>query len=307
MKKLFFLTITALSLCISTLAQNESSSDSLISTPHILAPKGAFAQTVLMPGDPLRAKFIAETFLEDAKLVTSVRNMLGYTGTYKGVPVSVMGSGMGMPSIGIYSWELYTLFGVENIIRVGSAGSYKENLEVMDVALAESAISESTYAHTQNGETSKTLMPSQTLNDAIRQKASQLGIDLKVCKVHSCDVFYTQEPWQDIAKRTGADCVEMESFALFHNAAVLGKRAACLLTISNSFVSQKELTSEQRERSFSEMIQLALETAISNTATGTTEISAPNNAKSIGKYAEDNQVVIYKDGNKYNTAGVIKK
>lgn len=236
-----------------------------MATPHISAPDGAFAKTLLMPGDPLRAKFIAETFLTEPTLVTSVRNVLGYTGTYKGVPVSVMASGMGMPSIGIYSWELYKFYGVENIIRIGSAGSYREWLGVMDVTLAESAVSESSFALVQGGETSHCLKPSDTLNAAIQKKAEELGIELKMSVVHSSDVFYSepsQDTWQDIAKRTGSDCVEMESFALFHNARQLGKHAACLLTISDSFVNHVELTAEQRQNSFTEMMRLALETAI---------------------------------------------
>ncbi len=236
-----------------------------MATPHISAPDGAFAKTLLMPGDPLRAKFIAETFLTEPTLVTSVRNVLGYTGTYKGVPVSVMASGMGMPSIGIYSWELYKFYGVENIIRIGSAGSYREWLGVMDVTLAESAVSESSFALVQGGETSHCLKPSNTLNAAIQKKAEELGIELKMSVVHSSDVFYSepsQGTWQDIAKRTGSDCVEMESFALFHNAHQLGKHAACLLTISDSFVNHVELTAEQRQNSFTEMMRLALETAI---------------------------------------------
>ena len=236
-----------------------------MATPHISAPDGAFAKTLLMPGDPLRAKFIAETFLTEPTLVTSVRNVLGYTGTYKGVPVSVMASGMGMPSIGIYSWELYKFYGVENIIRIGSAGSYREWLGVMDVTLAESAVSESSFALVQGGETSHCLKPSDTLNTAIQKKAEELGIELKMSVVHSSDVFYSepsQGTWQDIAKRTGSDCVEMESFALFHNAHQLGKHAACLLTISDSFVNHVELTAEQRQNSFTEMMRLALETAI---------------------------------------------
>ncbi len=236
-----------------------------MATPHISAPDGAFAKTLLMPGDPLRAKFIAETFLTAPTLVTSVRNVLGYTGTYKGVPVSVMASGMGMPSIGIYSWELYKFYGVENIIRIGSAGSYREWLGVMDVTLAESAVSESSFALVQGGETSHCLKPSNTLNAALKRKAKELGIELKMSVVHSSDVFYSepsQGTWQDIAKRTGSDCVEMESFALFHNAHQLGKHAACLLTISDSFVNHVELTAEQRQNSFTEMMRLALETAI---------------------------------------------
>ncbi|MBO4673428.1 MAG: purine-nucleoside phosphorylase [Bacteroidaceae bacterium] len=236
-----------------------------MATPHISAPDGAFAKTVLMPGDPLRAKFIADTFLTDAKLVTDVRNVLGYTGTYRDVPVSVMASGMGMPSIGIYSYELYKFYGVENIIRIGSAGSYRDWLKVMDVTLAERAVSESTFAKVQGGVTANSLHPSEELNELIRQKAEDLNIGLKMSVVHSSDVFYSdpsQGTWEDIAERTDTDCVEMESFALFHNANMLGKRAACLLTISDSFVSHVELTSEQRQNSFTEMMKLALETAI---------------------------------------------
>ena len=237
-----------------------------MATPHISASKGDFAKTVLMPGDPLRAKFIAETFLEDVRLVTSVRNVLGYTGKYKGTSVSVMASGMGMPSIGIYSYELYSFYDVENIIRIGSAGSYRPWLNVMDVTLAESAVSDSSYARIQGGCTDRSIKPSKEINDLIMEKAKELGINCKPSIVHSSDVFYgdpSQGSWQDIAEHTGGDCVEMESFALFHNANMLGKRAACLLTISDSFVSHVELTSEERQNSFKEMMILALETAIS--------------------------------------------
>ncbi|MBR1474980.1 MAG: purine-nucleoside phosphorylase [Muribaculaceae bacterium] len=236
-----------------------------MATPHNNAPDGAFAKTVLMPGDPLRAKFIAETFLEDVKLVTSVRNCLGFTGKYKGVPVSVMASGMGMPSIGIYSHELYSFYGVENIIRVGSAGSYTDRLAVQDVVLADSCYSESSYALVHNGVTDKVLYPSEEVNRVIWQTAEELGITLQTGEVHSSDVFYSgpnAETWQSIRERTSVDCVEMESFALFHNANVLGKRAACLLTISDSFISHVELTAEERQNSFRTMMTLALESAI---------------------------------------------
>ncbi len=237
-----------------------------MATPHISAPDGAFAKTVLMPGDPLRAKFIAETFLDNPQLVTSVRNVYGYTGTYKGKPVSVMASGMGMPSIGIYSFELYKFYDVENIIRIGSAGSYRGWLNVMDITVAEKCVSGSTYAEIQGGVKAHEMLPSAEVNAVIQQKAKELGIDLKPSVVHSSDVFYgdpSQGTWQDIAERTGSDCVEMESFALFHNANMLGKRAACLLTISDSFVTKQELSAEERQNSFSEMMRLALETAIS--------------------------------------------
>ncbi len=234
-------------------------------TPHNSANPGDFAKTVLMPGDPLRAKYVAENFLEDAKLVTSVRNVLGFTGTYKGVPVSVMASGMGMPSIGIYSYELFTQYGVGNIIRIGSAGSYSEELNVLDVCLAESAFSDSSYAYVQNGCEEHVLYPSPKINKLAMKKAKELGINCKMAKVHSSDVFYTDPKmgtWQELRERTGSDCVEMESFALFHNANALGKGAACLLTISDSFVTKQELSSEDRQNAFAEMMKLALETAI---------------------------------------------
>ncbi len=236
-----------------------------MSTPHINAPVGAFAKTILMPGDPLRAKYIAENFLEKPELVTSVRNVLGFTGTYKGEPVSVMASGMGMPSIGIYSHELYKFYGVENIIRIGSAGSYSEKLNVGDVVLANSAYSSSSYAQVHNGETSHELFPSKHINQVIIEKAKALAIACTPCKVHSSDVFYggpNSEKWQDVRERTGVDCVEMESFALFHNANVLGKGAACLLTISDSLVDFTAMSAEERQTSFRTMMHLALEAAI---------------------------------------------
>lgn len=233
-----------------------------MATPHISAPEGAFAKTVLMPGDPLRAKFIAETFLTDPQVVTSVRNVYGYTGLYKGERVSVMASGMGIPSIGIYSHELYTEYGVENIIRIGSAGSYVDHLDVMDVVLAKAAYSDSSYARVLSGYRRKTIKPSPIINAMVEKKAKELNIPIKEVVVHSSDVFYGQEPWQEIAARTGSECVEMESFGLFHNARILGKQAACLLTISDSFTDKEELSAEARQTSFRTMMTLALETAI---------------------------------------------
>lgn len=232
-----------------------------MSTPHNAAVKGDFAKTVLMPGDPLRAKFIAETFLEDPKLVTSVRGMLGYTGTYKGKPVSVMGSGMGMPSIGIYSWELFTQYDVDNIIRIGSAGSYSEDAKVFDVVMATSAYSESSFAKTQNGFEGDMTYPSKELNDKLQASADKLGMKLIKGVIHSSDVFYrSAEPdyWEKLREEKGCIAVEMESFALFHNAKATGKNAACLLTISDSFCSHEETTPEQRQTSFTNMMEIAL-------------------------------------------------
>ena len=236
-----------------------------MSTPHINAADGAFAKTILMPGDPLRAKFISDNFLEDSQLVTSVRNVLGFTGTYNGKPVSVMASGMGMPSIGIYSYELFQFYGVENIIRIGSAGSYSSDLKVGDVVLANAAYSTSSYAQVHNGETSHELLPSKHMNEIILSKAQELDIKCTTCKVYSSDVFYggpESEPWQKLRERTGVDCVEMESFALFQNAKVMGKGAACLLTISDSLVDFTAMNAEERQTSFRTMMKLALEAAI---------------------------------------------
>ena len=235
-----------------------------MSTPHNRAEKGQIAKTVLMPGDPLRAKFIAEHFLEGAVLVNDVRGMLGYTGSYGGRQISVMGSGMGMPSIGIYSYELYSQYGVENIIRIGSAGSYTPKAKLFDVVLATGAYSESSYARTQSGFEGDVTRPSEELNQALRASARRLGVPLIEGMIHSSDVFYretgNEHPlyWEKLRDEKGCLAVEMESFALFHNAARLGRRAACLLTISDSFVSPEITTAQQREKSFTQMMEVAL-------------------------------------------------
>ena len=235
-----------------------------MSTPHIAAEMGDFAKTVLMPGDPLRAQFIAETFLQDVRQVTAVRGMLGFTGSYEGRPISVMGSGMGMPSIGIYSYELYKFYGVENIVRIGSAGSYTDKARLFDVVLAAGAVSESSYARTQSGFEGHITFPSRELNEKLRASAEKLGIRLIEGNIHSSDVFYRQPSdakptyWEKLRDEQGCLCVEMESFALFANAQVLGKQAACLLTISDSFVSPELTTAEQRQKSFTDMMKVAL-------------------------------------------------
>ena len=235
-----------------------------MSTPHIAAEMGDFAKTVLMPGDPLRAQFIAETFLQDVRQVTGVRGMLGFTGTYEGRPISVMGSGMGMPSIGIYSYELFKFYGVENIVRIGSAGSYTDKAKLFDVVLAAGAVSESSYARTQSGFEGHITFPSRELNEKLRASAQKLSIPLIEGNIHSSDVFYRQPSdakptyWEKLRDEQGCVCVEMESFALFANAQVLGKHAACLLTISDSFVSPEATTAEQRQKSFTNMMKVAL-------------------------------------------------
>ncbi len=236
-----------------------------MATPHNQAQKGEIAKNVLMPGDPLRAKFIAETFLENAKLVNQVRNAFAYTGTYKGKEVTVMASGMGMPSIGIYSYELFSQYDVEQIIRVGSAGAYAEDLKLKDVVLADSAWSESSFARTQNGYEKDITLPNKELNEKILKAAEELHIPVKTARIHSSDVFYCEDnvdDYKEINRKHQCACVEMESFALFHNANVLGKKAACLLTISDSFTTGEKTTAEERQTSFTDMMKVALEASI---------------------------------------------
>ena len=229
-------------------------------TPHNEANKGDIAKTVLMPGDPLRAKYIAENFLEDYKLVNSVRNIYAYTGTYKGKKVTVMASGMGMPSIGIYSYELYKFYDVDTIIRVGSAGAYTDKLNLYDIVLADGAYSESSFAKNQNGEERNILHGSEELNNHIKETAKRLGITVHFENIHSSDIFYKEKDnFRELNEKYGCACVEMESFALFHNANVLGKKAACILTISDNLVTHEETTAEERQNSFRQMMELALE------------------------------------------------
>lgn len=236
-----------------------------MSTPHNQAGKGDIAKKVLMPGDPLRAKFIAETFLEDWRLVNEVRGMLAYTGSYKGQEVTVMASGMGMPSMGIYSYELFSQYDVDSIIRIGSAGAYVDDLKLYDVVLADSAWSESSFARTQNGYEKDITFPSEKLNQMILDTAGQLNIPVKLARVHSSDVFYCEsnvDDFQEIQKKHQCACVEMESFALFHNASVWKRHAACLLTISDSFTSNEKATVEERQKSFTNMMKVALEACV---------------------------------------------
>ncbi len=234
-----------------------------MATPHNSAEKGQIAKTVLMPGDPQRAKFIAESFLENVELVNDVRGIGGYTGTFKGKPVTVMASGMGIPSIGIYSYELFKFYDVENIIRIGSAGSYVEDFHIYDLVLADSAYSESSFAKTQCGYEEDVTYPSEELNQVIKETAEELGIEIREGRVHSSDVFYRES--SDYQKTVVGEkkcvAVEMESFGLFSNAKVLGKRAACILTISDSFVTHEETTHEERRLRFVKMMEVALNTA----------------------------------------------
>ena len=236
-----------------------------IPTPHIeLSDKEQVAKTVLMPGDPLRAKFIAETYLTDVVKFNNVRNMFGYTGTYKGKRVSVMGSGMGMPSIGIYSYELFNFYDVDTIIRIGSAGSYTKEADIYDVVLVEDAFSESSYASVAFGYKENILEASKATCDKLEEAAKKLNYPIIKGRCHSSDVFYRKigNVLTDVAKKYHCTAVEMESFALFANAKYSGKNAACLLTISDSFVNDKVTTAKERQESFNKMMEIALEAAI---------------------------------------------
>ncbi len=231
-------------------------------TPHNEAQKGEIAKTVIMPGDPMRAKFIAETYLQDAKLVNQVRGMYAYTGTYKGKEITVMASGMGMPSIGIYSYELYQFYDVENIIRVGSAGSYDINLPVYDLLLVENSYSDSSFARVQNNSTYDVVPSSEQLNQLIIKTAKEKNQKITVGTTYSTDVFYRQEQSNEQIQSHHCLACEMETFALFHTAKMLHKQATCILTISDHFVTGEETTAQERETGFKKMIELALDTTL---------------------------------------------
>ena len=236
----------------------------MIPTPHIeVKDANKIAKTVLMPGDPLRAKYIADTFLENVEQFNGVRGMLGFTGTYKGRRISVMGSGMGMPSIGIYSYELFKFYGVEQIVRIGSAGAYSPELNLYDVVVVKEAYSESSFAYTQGKEKREVIPSNQELSEKIMDIAKDLNIKTHYERIHSSDVFYREGESivKDMYENKKCVCVEMESFALFHNANVLGKKAACILTISDSLVTHEVTTSEERQNAFTQMMRIALELA----------------------------------------------
>lgn len=234
-----------------------------MATPHNQASEGAFGKTVLMPGDPLRAKFIAENFLQDVVQVNSVRNMFGYTGTYKGKKVSVMGSGMGMPSIGIYAHELYAFYGVERIIRVGTCGAYSPDCKVFDVILAQGACTNSAWAHQYAlPGTFSAISDFGMLKNAYEITESK-KMNVHVGNILSSDIFYNDQPevWKKWAKM-GCLGVEMESYALYSTAAYLHKKALCILTVSDSFITHEETTPQQRQTSFKDMMEIALEVAV---------------------------------------------
>lgn len=232
-------------------------------TPHNGAIEGDIAKTVLMPGDPLRAKFIADTYLEDVRCFNTVRNMLGYTGTYQGVPVSVMGGGMGMPSIGIYSYELFNFYGVESIIRVGSAGGIADEVKGRDVVAGMGACTNSNYAHQyQLPGTYAPIASFDLLERAVAAGRDQ-GVELKVGNVLSSDTFYDDNDQATVSwQKMGVLAVEMEAAALYMNAARANKKALCLLTISDLPLKGESLSAEERQTSFTQMMEIALAVAI---------------------------------------------
>lgn len=233
---------------------------------HINAEVGSIAKIVLMPGDPLRAKYIADNFLENAKEVCNLRNMLGFTGTYKGVKVSVIGSGMGMPSMGIYAWELYHYFKVEKIIRIGTCGVVSPEVLVPELILASSAYSESNFAYTFDNYEGHITYPSKNLNNSIIEAAKELGYKLHIGDVTTMDVFGPFIDYDRVLNRMPNNLnvigEEMEAFALFHIAKHFNKEASCILTAVDSKYSDVVLSGEERQNSLNEMITLGLEAII---------------------------------------------
>ena len=233
-----------------------------IPTAHNNAKANDFAKTVLMPGDPLRAKYIAETYLENPRHVTAVRNMFGYTGTYKGKEISVMGGGMGMPSIGIYSYELFNFYGVDQIIRIGSAGALQDHIKVMDVVIGMGACTDSNYAYQYGLQgTFAPIADYELMNKAI-ETAKRQGTNVVVGNVVSSDVFYNADPTvNDRWRSMGVLAVEMEAAALYMNAAKAKKKALCMLTISDHIYTGEALCAEDRQLGFGKMMEIALELA----------------------------------------------
>ena len=233
-----------------------------MSTPHLQGDPGDYAKTVLMPGDPLRAQFIAETFLSDVKQVNAVRGMLGFTGTYKGVPVSVQGSGMGCPSMGIYSYELFHFFGVERIIRVGTTGSIHENLTIGDLCFAQGACSTSNYLSQYGLPGTFAPIASYPLLRTAESIAQARGCRYMVGNVLSSDFFYDDIPATELWRKMGVLALEMESTALYANAARAGKEALTILTVSDELLTGRETSPLERQTAFTAMMEVALETAL---------------------------------------------
>lgn len=229
---------------------------------HIAASKGQIAESVLLPGDPLRAQYIAENFLEEPVRYTDIRNMYGFTGRYKGVPVSVQGSGMGMPSMGIYSWELITEYGVQNLIRIGTAGAFTDELELGDVFLALAASTDSNYQHAFEVPGQYSPSASWELIKKVYAASNETGIEFKAGNVVTCDVFYEFGDWWKKWAKMGVKAVEMETAALYMNAAYNNVNALSIISISDNFVTDAKSTVEERQNSFTNMMKLALEASV---------------------------------------------
>lgn len=233
----------------------------MIPTPHIAAGPDDFAETVLMPGDPLRSKFIAENFIEEPVLVNNIRGVQGYTGRYKGKKVSVMASGMGAPSILIYSHELFNFYDVENIIRIGTAGSVREDMNVGDIAIGIGACTDSNFADCLGFAGNYTPVCSYDILRKATDKADELGIGYKVGNLYSADVYYDETMNMNELHKMGVLAVEMEAAALYANAAKAGKNALAICSISNSILTGYEMPPEERQSKFTDMMKLALEIA----------------------------------------------
>lgn len=230
---------------------------------HISAKKGEIAKTVLMPGDPLRAKYIADNFLTDVELVSKTRNIFFFTGKYKGKEITVGASGMGFPSIGIYSFELFTEYEVDTIIRIGTCGAYSTDLKLFDILNVQKAASESTYAKFAWGIEDNAISSQGIAFDKINETAAELGLNAKPVNIHSSDIFYRKDPAvPEIAVRHNCPAVEMEAFALFANAQYLGKNAATILTVSDIIPTHEQISADQREQALRTMMELSLETAL---------------------------------------------
>lgn len=234
-----------------------------MSTPHISANIGDFAETVLMPGDPLRAKFIAENFLDDAKCITQVRNMFGYTGTYKGKPISVMGSGMGIPSISIYATELYKDFGVENIIRIGSCGAVRDDIKIRDIIIGMAASTDSNVNRQRLNQCDFAATADFNLLHKVVNTAGKLGKAVHVGNIFTADLFYTPQPEMfALMEKYGILAVEMEAAGLYGVAAEFGKKALTVLTVSDHIKTGEQTTADERENTFKDMMELTLESIL---------------------------------------------
>jgi len=233
-----------------------------VPTPHIAAKPGEIAKTVLMPGDPMRSRFIADNYLENPVLINDIRGIHGYTGFWQGVPLTVMASGMGIPSVGVYSWELYNFYGVENIIRIGSAGAFRDDLRLRDLVIAQGACTDSNFVHQFGLKGTFAPIADYDLLRLAADTAAELDVSVRIGNLLSTDNFYDDgSDSNDLWKKMGVLAVEMEAAGLYMNAARTGKRALCICTISDHLYRAEAMTPEEREQTLTQMIRLGLDTA----------------------------------------------